>query len=431
MKADFSSLNNKVNSHAAAIKILEGQLSLLSAQLKPKMTKEYDDRGLATVTRSGKVAIGNVTGNEEAQIHEEDKGREEEEIPIHQSIAKGPQNYVDKHNPIPKVMQPLTKISPQFPQSLQKKNEDEKFKKFLSVFKTLLINLPLVEALFEMLGYAKFKKELVKMKRILDFETIEVSQICSTIMIKELIKNREDPEAFTIPYTIGILQFVKALCDLGASINLMPYVIYKQLGLGEPKAITMRLLMADQSIKHPVGILYDILVKVDRFIFTTDFVILDCKIDAEIPIILGRPFLATGRALVDVESEELKFRVNEDELTFNVCKSMKHPSDSHVVSSVDVIDEVVASVSHLMCMSEPLEAVLATYDEFEIQGCKEVKLLHEVLRKHIKAIGWTIAGLVGIPLGICTNKIQPDSEDKPSVEHQRRLNPSMQEMVKK
>ncbi|XP_049405190.1 uncharacterized protein LOC125868613 [Solanum stenotomum] len=81
----------------------------------------------------------------------------------------------------------------------------------------------------------------------------------------------------------------------------------------------MRLLKVDRSIKHHVGILYDILVKVNRFIFQTDFVILDCEIDVEIPIILGRPFLAIGRALADVESEELKFRVNEDEVTFNVC----------------------------------------------------------------------------------------------------------------
>ncbi|XP_049345493.1 uncharacterized protein LOC125810019 [Solanum verrucosum] len=96
------------------------------------------------------------------------------------------------------------------------------------------------------------------------------------------------------------------------------------------------------------------------------------KIDAEIPIILGRPFLATKRALVDVQNGELKFRVNEYEVSFNVCKSMKHPSDIHVVSTIDVIDKTVASVSHLMSMSEPLEAMLANYDEFEVQGYKEV-----------------------------------------------------------
>ncbi|KAK4723774.1 hypothetical protein R3W88_026553 [Solanum pinnatisectum] len=409
MKANFSSLNNKVNSYADAIKVLEGQLTLLSAQLKPKITMEDDDRVLAVVTRSGKVAIGDMTGNEEAQMHEEDKGMEEEETTIHQSIAKEPQKDVEKHNPIPKVMQPLPKISPPFPQHLKKKNEDEKFKKFLSMFKTLSINLPLVEALLEMPGYAKFMKELVTKKRILDFETIEVSHSCSAIMTKELIKMREDPGVFTIPCTISMLQFAKAHCDLGESINLMPCAIYKQLGFGEPKATTVRLLMADRSIKHPVGILYDILVKVDRFIFLDDFVILDCEIDAEIPIILGRPFLETGRALVDVESGELKFWVNEDEVTFIVCMSMKHPSDIHVVSTVDVIVEAVASVSHLMCMSEPLEAVLANYDEFEIQGYEEVVAT-------LSSLGWG-GGYSKTPLKLDIDlKNQESPPEKPSTE---------------
>ncbi|XP_049363262.1 uncharacterized protein LOC125827979 [Solanum verrucosum] len=240
------------------------------------------------------------------------------------------------------------------------------------MFKKLPINLPLVKALLEMLGYAKFMKELVTKNRILDYEMIEVPYSCSVIMTKELITKREDPGAFTIPCTSGMLQFAKALCDLGASINQMPYAIYKQLGLGEPKATTMRLLMADQLIKHPVGILYDILVKVDRFIFLADFVILDCDIDVKVPIILGRPFIATGRALVNVESGKLKFRVNNDEVTFNICKSIKQPSDIHVVSTEDVIDEAVASVSHLMLTNEPFESILANHDESEIQEYEEM-----------------------------------------------------------
>ncbi|KAK4718040.1 hypothetical protein R3W88_016378 [Solanum pinnatisectum] len=304
------------------------------------MTIEDDARRLAMVTRSRNVEIGNVMGNKDAQTLEEDKIMEEQEILSHHSITKEPQKEVEQHVQIPKVMQPLPNISPPFPQGLKKKNKDEKFKKFLSVFKTFSINLPLIEALLEMSGYAKFMKELITKKRSLDFKTIEVSHSCSVIMTKD--------------------------------INLMPYAIYEQLGLGEPKATTIRLLMADHSIKHLVGILYDILEKVDRFIFPTDFFSLDCEIDAEIPIILGRPFLATGRALVDVESGELKFRVNKDEVALNVCKSMKYPSDIHVVSTIDFIDEAMASVSHLMCMSEPLEAVLANYYEFEIQGYEEV-----------------------------------------------------------
>ena len=78
----------------------------------------------------------------------------------------------------------------------------------------------------------------------------------------------------------------------------MPLSTYKKLGLGDPKPTAMRLLMADRTMKIPIGILHDVLVKVESFIFLEDFVILDCEVDFEVPIILGRPFLATGRALV-------------------------------------------------------------------------------------------------------------------------------------
>ncbi|XP_049364536.1 uncharacterized protein LOC125829342 [Solanum verrucosum] len=360
-----------------------------------------------------------------------------------------------------------------------------------------------VQALLEMPRYIKFMKELVTKKMSLDYETIEVPHSCSAIMTNDSITKRKDPGEFTIPCTFGMIQFARAFCDLGVSINLMPYEIYKKLGLGEPKATKLILLMADLSIKRPVGILYDILVKVDRFIFLADFVILDCEIDAEIPIIMGRPFLAIGRALVDVESSKLNFRVNDDEVTFNIYKYMKQPSNIHVVSTKNVIDEVVANVSHLMRKNEPLESVLANYDESAVQGYEEVvaalsglraysrnpikldidlknresppakpsteeppnlelkappshlkyaflvanntlpviivadllesqvQLLIEVLRKHIKSIRRTIADIVGISSGICIHKIRLDNECKPSVEHQQRLNPPMQEVVKK
>lgn len=99
-----------------------------------------------------------------------------------------------------------------------------------SVFKTLLVNL--IEVLLEMSGYAKFMKELVTNKRILDFEIIEVSHSYSAIISKELIKKRDYRRAFTIHCTISMLQFTKALCNLGASTKFMEYVIYKELGLG-------------------------------------------------------------------------------------------------------------------------------------------------------------------------------------------------------
>ena len=117
----------------------------------------------------------------------------------------------------------------------------------------------------------------------------------------------QDLGAFTIPCTVGSLHFAKALCDLGASINLMPLSIYKKLGLGDPKPTVMRLPMADRTVKRPIGILHDVLVKVESFIYSAYFVILDCEVDFEVPIIHGRPFLATGRAAVDIEKGQMKF----------------------------------------------------------------------------------------------------------------------------
>ena len=85
----------------------------------------------------------------------------------------------------------------------------------------------------------------------------------------------------------------------------------------------MRLVMADRSVKRPVGILYDVLVKVSTFIFPAYFVILDCEVDFEVPIILGRPFLAIGSVLIDLRANELFFRMNDEVVRFDVCKSMK------------------------------------------------------------------------------------------------------------
>ncbi|XP_070002621.1 uncharacterized protein [Nicotiana sylvestris] len=105
---------------------------------------------------------------------------------------------------------------------------------------------------------------------------------------------------FTIPYTTGSADFAKALCDLGASINLMPYSVFKTLGIGPPRATSMRLKMVDRTIKSLLGIINDVLVWVDKFILPADFVILDCKVDYGVPIILRWPFLETWKALVDV-----------------------------------------------------------------------------------------------------------------------------------
>ncbi|XP_047264312.1 uncharacterized protein LOC124896681 [Capsicum annuum] len=155
-------------------------------------------------------------------------------------------------------------------------------------------------------------------------------------MDTKVIEKKDDPGAFTIPCIIGMHEFAKALWDLGESINLMPFVIYKKLGLDTPMPTYMRLLMEDRSIKRLVGILFDVLVKVEKFILPSNFMVLDCEIDQEVPIILGHPFLATWRAIVELELGKMKFRVQKDEVSFKICKSKKQTAELQVVSIMDV-----------------------------------------------------------------------------------------------
>ena len=158
-------------------------------------------------------------------------------------------------------------------------------------------------------------------KKLEACDTMSLLEKCSAIIQRKLLEKLKDPGCFTIPYTIGQHTFGKPLRDLGASINLMPLLIIKKLNLGDLKPTTLSLQMADRSLTYLSlqmadrsltyhrGIIEDVLVKVDKFIFPMDFVALDMEENKEVPLILGRPFLATGQAFIDVKNGELTLRV--------------------------------------------------------------------------------------------------------------------------
>lgn len=162
------------------------------------------------------------------------------------------------------------------------------------------------------------KELLTKKRKFKEDETVALTEECSAILQRKLPPKLKDLESFTIPCTIG-----KALCDLGASINLMSLSMLKKLGGGEVKQTRMALQLADRSIKHPYGVMEDVLVRVDKFIFSVDFVVLDMEEDADVPLILGRPFLATRRALIDVQQGKLILRFQDKKVTFNVFEVIR------------------------------------------------------------------------------------------------------------
>ena len=161
---------------------------------------------------------------------------------------------------------------------MKKKILDKQFYKFIDIFKSLHISRPFVDMLEQMPKYAKFLKEMLSNKRkLVDNEKVMLTEECSTILQRKLPPKLKDPRSYTIPCTIGDFDFDKVLCDLGASVNLMPLSIFRKLEIGEVKPTTVCLQFMDRSIKHPRGIIEDVLVKVDKFIFSADFIVLDMK----------------------------------------------------------------------------------------------------------------------------------------------------------
>ena len=175
-----------------------------------------------------------------------------------------------------------------------------------------------------MLNYAKFLKDILSKKMgFVEEGVMNLTATYNAVIQRSLPMKMHDPNIFTIPYTIGKVEFKKALCDLGASINLMPLSTVKRLSLGELTPTNMTLHMADRTMAQLEGVLEDVLMKVVKFVFLTDFVVMDMEEDTQIPLLLGRPFLATGVALIDVKKGELTLRVREEAIHFNLNKSLK------------------------------------------------------------------------------------------------------------
>ena len=157
----------------------------------------------------------------------------------------------------------------------------------------------------------------------------------------------KDPGSFTIPCTIGEFEFQKSLCDSGASINLMPYSVARTLSLGEITPTTVTLQMEDRTLEKPEGIIEDVLVKVGKYVFPTDFIILDMEEDSQVLLLLGRPFLATGAALIDMQKGILTLKVGEETADFNLIRSLKNLDIE--MDDIKSVEDVYVNNSNFYC----------------------------------------------------------------------------------
>nr|GEU39198.1 DNA-directed DNA polymerase [Tanacetum cinerariifolium] len=281
-----------------------------------------------------------------------------------------------------------------------------------------------------------------------------VNENCLAVILKKFLEKHEDPGRFPILCDFSEMDECLALADLGASINLMPLFVWEKLNLPNLTKTRTILKLADRMISTLSGIAEDVFVKVETFLFPADFVIVDYIADPRLPLILGRPFLRTARALVDVHAcgefaqEVLGFS--------NISKSgnptptlepiiSTSPTSFNPFNGEQKIEELktVESFSdeppelELKDLPPHLEYVfLEGTDKLPVIIAKNLKdeektALLKVLKSHNHAIAWKISDIKGIDPKFCTQKILMEDNVKPAIQHQRRVNQKIHEVIKK
>ncbi|GJV88770.1 reverse transcriptase domain-containing protein [Tanacetum coccineum] len=438
----------------------------------------------------------------------------------------------------------------------RREKANDQIEKFYEIFKDLSFKISLTYALILMPKFASTLKALIGNKEKLSkMARTPLNEHCSAVILKKLPKKLGDPGKFLIPCDfLGMVECLD-LADLGASIDLMPLSVWKKLSLLELTPTCMTLELADRSITQPIGIAKDVYLKVGKFKFPADFVVVDFDADPRVSLILGRSFLKTGRALIDVYEGELTLRVGKEAVTFNLDQTLRYSSnyDDMTANQIDVIemaceeysqevlgfsdviasgnptpyyDPIVSTSSSTLTpfgdsdfLLEEVDAFLALEDDptslevddsyydpegdilllesflnddpslppptqgnylpeirKELKVCEakndkssideppEIELkdlpphleyaflegndklpviiakdlsveekaaLIKVLKSHKRAIAWKLSDIKGINPEFYTHKILMEEDYKPAVQHQRRVNPKIHDVIKK
>ncbi|GJW44497.1 reverse transcriptase domain-containing protein [Tanacetum coccineum] len=242
------------------------------------------------------------------------------------------------------VVAPKPKPTIPYPSRANKQKLHEKddnlASKFVEIFRELHFELSFADALLHMPKFASMFKSLLNNKeKLFELANTPMNENCLAVILKKLPEKLGDPGKFLIPCDFLELVDCLALADLGASINLMPLSIWEKLSLPELTPTQMILELADRSTTRPARIAEDVFVKVGKFHFPADFIVVDYIVDPRVPLILGRPFLRTARALIDVYGEELTLRVDDEAITFKVGQTLRYSyNNSESVNRIDVID---------------------------------------------------------------------------------------------
>jgi hypothetical protein len=305
------------------------------------------------------------------QIEMEEEEEIETELSTEKEHSPPPQTETSTNTPkvTPHLMNSSFKTIPTFPVSSSRSKKEDKEKEILEVFKKVEFNIPLLDAIKQIPKYAKFLKELCTTKRAFKLKChkmVSMGEVVSAIVQKNMPLKQKDPGVFTIPCVIGNAGFKRALCDLGAPISVMPKHVYDSLSLEPLNKTSIVIQLADRSFVYPLGVIEDVLVKIDSLVIPCDFYILDMEHDScdssnNTPILFGRPFLKTANTKIDCGKDTLSMKVGDEKIEFNFHDAMTYPcSNVYSITCYDKVDKCAQQVCDFD--SEDRLSVALSYD---------------------------------------------------------------------
>ena len=288
------------------------------------------------------------------------------------------------------------------------------------LFKQVKLNIPLLDAIKQIPSYAKFLKDLctVKRKLAVNKEAFMTKQSISLIRNNLPLKYK-DPGSPTISIVVGNSKLGHALVDLGASVNLLPYSVCIDLGLGELEPTNITLQLADRSVKIPRGIVKDVLVQVDKFYFPVDFFVLDTQPvvnqGTQFPVILGRPFLATANAIIHCRGGLMTLSFGNMTVNLNIFNVIKGMGDEEDVCEVNMVDSMVHKYLDNVSHDDPLMSCLVSPIWDEKVTTSESEFLHSIIEHNevLEVNGWAHKFE---PIPPIEDKALPSEERAPKLE---------------
>ncbi|KAG7556870.1 Retrotransposon gag domain [Arabidopsis suecica] len=358
----FNDLNVKIEALNSRIKYMESQVASTSAPQNPgqlpgkaiqhqkghvnavhlRSGRELQTRpSIAPVTEDSEIQEGEDFIQHETQVNDTTK-LDQEAAPSDQ--ARSPQikePVVDKSKKkafIPPPYKPKLPFPGRFKQDIIEKYRAM----FAKHIKELEARMPLIDAYKLIPDSHKYLKDMI-MERIQEVQGMAMeSHECSEIIQTKIIpKKLGDPGSFTLPCSLGTLAFSNCLCDLGAFKSLMPLSVAKRLGFSKYKPCNISLILADESIRFPHGLLEDLPIKIGNAEIPTDFIVLEMD-EPKDPLILGRPFLATAGAVIDVKNGKIDLNLGNDfKMKFDINDATRKPTIEGQTFVVKVMDCLV------------------------------------------------------------------------------------------